>query len=397
MIRRRLPLALAVFSIAALIARSDDAPVPSNDAGVKGADLELIRIVRSVGDRIAGIVGRPARADLVAVRTDEPARAAAARERAQRVLPPETAAARGRAWSDLGLGSATDPADLVAALALDLAGMTFDGSGMRLLVDPTRLSPGSGHGDPNEDPEASLLLATGVAADEPVAGHYVAHLLTDEPPLAGAPTTDALVARAALSEGTANVASLILLFGGVGLETEVVSGKVRPEDALGGRLVAPGSRTGGPAVASLLDFIYLDGFSQAAALAQRGDFRRLLAERKTRRTTRDVMHLDRPAASPSDLTRPTLPRTLPWALADQDALGEEGIVVLVSLLTGSPTPSGASSHSVRRRRLDQGSRSGGRGGLRRMREKTSPTRSNGAFRPVFRARPCGTPGPVSAC
>ncbi|HEX4823428.1 MAG TPA: hypothetical protein VFV19_03885 [Candidatus Polarisedimenticolaceae bacterium] len=307
----------------------DAAPTPEP---VKGADVELLRTVRSVGDRIATIVGRQAKADLVAVRADEGVRAAAAKARAETLCPSTVAAARGRAWKDLGLGGIDEPADLALSLALDLPGMTLDAVGTRLLVDPNRLTPGSGRGDPNEDAEASLLLATGVAPDEPVAGHYAAHLLTDDasPPR----TTDALVARAALSEGTANVASLILLFGGVGLEAEVVGGKLRPEDALGGRLVASAQHPGGPAVGAFIDFIYLDGFAQAAALAKSGEFRRLLAERKTRRTTRDVMHLDRPPAPAASLPQPVLPPALPWTVADQDTLGEEGIVVLVSLLTG---------------------------------------------------------------
>ena len=332
MIGRSARLALAATLAAGVASPGATQDVATTPEPVKGADVELIRVVRSVGDRIAALVGRPARADLLAVRADEAARLAAARARAEAACPPATAAARGRAWSDLGLGVAGDPADLALALALDLPGMTLDASGVKVLVDPNRLTPGSGHGDPNEDPDASLLLATGVAADEPVAGHYVAHLLTDDATVP--PTTDATVARAALAEGTANVASLLLLFGGVGLEAEVVGGKLRPEDALGGRLVAGTQRAGGPVVASLLDFIYLDGFAQAAALAKSGEFRRLLAERKTRRTTRDVMHLDRPPAPPVTFPRPVLPATLPWILADQDALGEEGIVVLVSTLTG---------------------------------------------------------------
>jgi len=324
--RGRLVALVAAATLAApLAARAQDA--------AKGADLELIRVVRALGDRIAAIVGRPARGDLMALRAEEPARIAAARSRAARMLPDAVAAARGRAWSDLGWRS-TDPAELVAALELDLAGMTLDADGGRLLVDPTRLVPDSGHGDPNEDPDASLLLATGVAADEPVAGHYIAHILTDEPPPASPPTTDSLLARAALSEGTANLAALILLFGGVGLEAEVVGGTLRPEDALAGRLVGPGRHAESPAVASLVEFAYLDGFAQAAAIAKRGDFRRLLAERKTRRTTRDVIHLDRPPATPPEVSQPVIPGPAEWSLADRDALGEQGIVVLVSHLTG---------------------------------------------------------------
>jgi hypothetical protein len=222
----------------------------------------------------------------------------------------------------------------VLALELDLAGMTFDSARERLLVDPTRLTVGGAAGDPSEDEEASLLLATGVAVDEPAVGHYVAHLLTDDPAPAAPPTTDALLARAALAEGGANVAALMLLFGGVGLEAEVVAGKIRPDDVLGGRLVAPGAYAATPAVSSFLQFVYLDGFAQAAALAKQGDFRRLLVERKQRRTTRDVLHLDRPPAPAGEPPTPRLPASAGLVPVDRDSLGEEGIVVLVSLLTG---------------------------------------------------------------
>jgi hypothetical protein len=311
---------------------SDSAP-PA-ESTIKGADLVLVRDVRAVAERIAAILRVPARPGFLAVRADEATRAAEARARADRLLPPEIAAARGRAWSDLGLGGRTDPADLVFALELDLAGMTFDASRARLLVDPTRLTGGGAAGDPSEDEQASLLLATGVAVDEPAAGHYVAHLLTDDPAPTASPTTDALLARAALAEGSANVAALILLFGGVGLEAEVVAGQIRPDDVLGGRLVAPGAFAGTATLSSFLQFVYLDGFAQAAALAKRGDFRRLLLERKQRRSTRDLIHLDRPPAAAVELPAPAVPASAGLVSVDRDSFGEEGIIVLVSLLTG---------------------------------------------------------------
>jgi hypothetical protein len=212
--------------------------------------------------------------------------------------------------------------------------MTFDATRTRLLVDPQRLLPVSGHGDPDVDADASILLTTGVAPDEPVAGHYMAHVLLDGPGLEGPVSTDALLARSALAEGSANLAALVLLFGGVGLESEVVSGALRPEDVLGGRLVPETMRSASPVVASLLEFVYLDGFAQAAALARKGGFNRLAQERKRRRTTRDVIHLERPAAPPVDIVEPVLPPSMALSPVDRDSLGEQGIVTLVSLLTG---------------------------------------------------------------
>jgi hypothetical protein len=332
---------LTAYVFAAIVATratawaQDAPPPPTPETGpasaIKGADVGLMQTVRAVGERIARIVQTPARPEFIAVRADETTRANEARIRAERRLASDVAAARGRAWKDLGLGAGADPADLVLTLELDLAGMTFDGTRSRLLVDPSRLVGGDAT---REEEESTLLLATGVAPDEPTAGHYMAHLLTDDPDPAGHPTTDALLARAALSEGSANVASLLLLFGGVGLEAEVVAGKLRPDDVLGGRLVAPGTHAASPVVASFMQFIYLDGFAQAAAIAKQADFRRLALERKQRRTTRDVLHLDRSAAPAVEIPVPQLPASVGLSAADHDSLGEEGVVVLVSLVTG---------------------------------------------------------------
>lgn len=324
-------VALLVFATSIANAQQQ-APAPA-DRVVQGADLELLRTVREVGTRIAGILGKPARADILAIRADDAARSDAARARAGRVLPAERAAARGRAWRDLGLGTGADPAELVMALELDLAGMTLDAAGERLLVDATRLPADTGQPGSTLDEDASLILATGVAPDEPVAGHFVAHLLMDDAP-PREPTTDSLLARAAWSEGGANLAALLLLVGGVGLESEVLSGKLRPDDALGGRLLPPGMRAASPVVAKLVEFASLDGFAQSAALAKAGGFRRLALERKQRRTTRDVLHLDRPPADPQDLVVPQPPASIGLAPSDRDTLGEMGVVVLVSLLTG---------------------------------------------------------------
>jgi hypothetical protein len=308
--------------------------VAAQDATRPGLDENLVRSVRAVGDRIAGIVGRQPESGLSATRAEEATREVEVAARAQRLLPSANAAARGRAWRDIGLGSGADPADLVLAIERDVPGMTFDAARTRLLVDPKRLLPDAGHGDPDEDPDASILLATGVAPDEPVAGHYVAHALLDGPSPAGPVTTDALLARSALAEGTANLAALMLLFNGVGLGQEVVSGSLRPEDALGGRLVPDAIHSASPVVAHLLEFVYLDGFAQSAALARKAGFGRLAQERKGRRTSRDVLHPDRAPAPPVEILAPSMPSSLALSPVDRDSLGEQGVVTLVSLLTG---------------------------------------------------------------
>ncbi|HZN54263.1 MAG TPA: hypothetical protein VFB67_02995 [Candidatus Polarisedimenticolaceae bacterium] len=298
------------------------------------ADVDVLEQVRSVEDRIAAIVRARPQGHLLALRADEAARNAEARVRADRWLSPAQAAARGRAWRDVGLGSGPEPGELLLALASDLDGMTLDASRTRLLVDPERLRADDGRGDPEQDAESSVLLATGVAPDEPVAGHYAAHALLDGADVAGPVTTDALLARASMAEGSANLAALLLLFGGVGLESEVVAGTLRPEDALGGRLVPGAMRSGSPAVTSLLQFVYLDGFAQMAALAKKADFGHVSRERQRRKTTRDVLHLDRAPAAAADLAVPAVPAGTGLSVVDRDVLGEQGIISLVSLTTG---------------------------------------------------------------
>jgi hypothetical protein len=319
------------------VAAQDSPPTnPKADAGdeLKGGDAYLARSVHAVAERIAAIVQVNRIPTVVAVRADEAARDAEAQVRAQRLLSPALAAARGRAWSDLGFGSGIEPQALLVAIERDVPGMTFDATRERLLVDPDRMLPDSGHGDPDVDADASILLATGVAPDEPIAGHYAAHALLDGRSPDGPVTTDALLARSALAEGSANLAALTLLFGGVGLEAEVVTGSLRPEEVMGGRLVPESIRTAPPVVASLLQFVYLDGFAQAAAIARKGGFGRLAQERRARLTTRDVVHLDRPPAPRAEVLEPSLAGSLALTVVDRDSLGEQGIVALVSLLTG---------------------------------------------------------------
>ena len=328
--------ASAVLAITFVAAQEPVRSGPDTATAVpsQSADADLVQSVRAVGKRIAAIARLERAPSVGAIRTDEAVRDADTLSRAQRLLPPTRGEARGRAWRDLGFGSGTEPMDLVLAIVRDVPGMTFDAPHERLLVDTQRLLPDAGRGDPDEDPDASILLATGVAPDEPLAGHYLAHAFLDGPGLEAPITTDALLGRQAMAEGVANLAALVLLFEGVGLESEVLSGSLRPEEVLGGQLVPGSMRSASPVVAHLLEFVYLDGFVQAAGLARKGGFGRLAQERKTRRTTRDVLHLDRPPAPPFAIPEPVLPASLALSPVDQDSLGEQGIVSLVSLLTG---------------------------------------------------------------
>jgi hypothetical protein len=334
--RSRRLLATAVLGVTCVAAQDVARPdaQAEADATAKDQDAYLARSVHAVGERIAAIVQINRVPDVAAMRADEATRAAAVSARSRKLLAPAAAAARGRAWRDLGLGSGTEPQELLTAIERDIPGITFGETRDRLLVDPQRLLPDSGHGDPDVDPDASILLATGVAPDEPTVGHYLTHALIDAPSPEGPVTTDALLARSALAEGSANLAALVLLFGGVGLEAEVVSGALHPEDAMGGRLVPEAMRASSPVVAHLLEFVYLDGFAQTTAIARKGGFSRIVQERRARLTTRDVLHVDRAPATPVEIPPPSLPAALGMASVDRDSLGEQAIVSLVSLLTG---------------------------------------------------------------
>jgi len=103
---------------------------------------------------------------------------------------------------------------------------------------------------------------------------------------------------------------------------------------MGGRLVPEALKSASPVVVHLLEFVYLDGFAQAAAIARKGGFSRLVQERKLRRTTRDVLHVDRAPAAVVALADPVIPASLGLSPVDRDGLGEQGIVSLVALLTG---------------------------------------------------------------
>jgi len=105
-------------------------------AELKGADVTLVQNVRAIAERCAQTLGAPAPLSLVALRASDETRLAESQRRAERELPAARASARGRAWSDLGLGTEGDPAELALALARDLPGMGFDAEGARLDTAP---------------------------------------------------------------------------------------------------------------------------------------------------------------------------------------------------------------------------------------------------------------------
>jgi hypothetical protein len=321
-------------AVAALYGRAAEEPAPPPPPP-KGADLDLLQETRSIASRLEAVRGARLVNPPLAIRAPEEVRALVTEARLASIAGAARLAARGRAWSDLALGDADAPARMLRVLVGDLDGATYDPGGRRLLVDPARLT--ASDFVPSESGEAAteVLLATGVRPDEPLVAHLLVHALgvQREGGAARAPeTTDAILARAAWSEGEANLAAMLYLFRSMGLSMEVISRSLDPGEVLGGALL-PRALGGLPgAERALLDFVYRDGFVQARSRLQSGGWSSLEEAVATRPTTRDVLHLD----------RPPLPRARPAAVpvpdgfseADVDSLGEIGVTVLVSTLTG---------------------------------------------------------------
>lgn len=305
---------------------------------VRGADVELIRAVKSLADRVANVRGKdaPVPPPLALRASADERRAALAAALAERGPGDARLAARGRAWEDLGLSDAAAPASLRRRSASDLPGAFLDPSGRRLLIDPSLLTDADFSPAREGDDAMSLLLVAGVRPDEPLLCHYLEHAWdrsSGTSPL-DEETTDGWLAREAWDEGRANLAALLLLFDGVGLGGTVLGGGTPPSNVLDGSLVPSEIRDGSPLERSFLYFIYEEGYAQAAARAKAGGWGALSRVASERRTTRSVLHPEAPGGvpEPPPLPEPGLPSG--YSVADRDSLGEQGIVTLVSRVTG---------------------------------------------------------------
>jgi hypothetical protein len=270
------------------------APEP-DAAPVRGADLELLGEIRRIAEHVETLREASFPRLPIAVRASAKARRAAAEVRLASVLPPERLEARGRAWSDLGLGDPGVPARVFGRLADDLDGIVLDRRGRRLLVDPGRLSEADFHLEGDEGPAGTLLLATGIRPDEPLVAHQLVHLLQDARGGEGSirETTDATLAAAAWAEGEANLVALRHLFQTMGIESEVLERGLDPGSVLGGGLLPPGLDDLPGAEKLLLEPVYRDGFLQAAKAWRAGGWERFEGEARARATFRDLLHPDR--------------------------------------------------------------------------------------------------------
>jgi hypothetical protein len=325
-------LAIALLQAAPVATDGRDANVATSQRGV---DQLLLEEVRRIAARVETLRGEAFVRQPFAVRVPEDMREVAAEIRASDVLPRDRLAARGRAWSDIGLGGEQAPRALLLALAADLDGIGFDPKGNRLLVTPGRLRPEDFEPTDRADDPAAVLMATGMRPDEPLVAHLLAHVRQRE--RAGRDvlekTTDRLLASMAWAEGEANLIAVAYLFTGVSVGGEVLPFLKSPGAVLDGVLLPPGLQQLAGVERELVDFVYTEGFERAVERYRSGGWEALTTAMTRRKTTRDLVHPEQAVLPEADFPASPEPPRAGLRAADVDSLGEQAIVVLVSTLT----------------------------------------------------------------
>ncbi len=303
----------------------------------KGADLALLGDIRVLAQRMHKLreTAPPLDPEPLAVRATADLIRISSVIRAGGRVPEEQAAARGRAWADLGFGRPEFPASALNRVAGDIAGVGLDLAGNRLLVDVDRLTDEDFFSEQPDDPTIALLLATGVRPDEPIMIHALMHLVQyhRETDVAD-PTTDALLAEAALAEGEANLVAVMYLFQAMGLQRNILALGYTPDQALGGALM-PATLAGATELdRRVLDFVFMEGFAAVSRVWQAGGWEGVDMFIGRSRATHDLIHLHRPPArtEPPEPVLPDLPGK--YVIKDRDSMGELGVVMLISSLTG---------------------------------------------------------------
>ncbi len=329
-------LAIVLSSGAAGPPAPQGPPAGETRPDAPAAESDLAEEARRVISRVEGIRSARFATAPVVERGTTQVRAEAVRRRLDAAIPPERLEARGRAWADLGLGAAASPRELLEKLAWDLGTMVFSPADGKILVDPVTFPAEDFAPKEGEDEATALLLATGLRPDEPALAHELVHARQSErksrrpDPLQG--TTDAVLAASAWAEGEANLVAILFVFEGMGIGPEVLEHGLDPGAVLRGRLMPSSMDELSGVEQALVDFVYREGFAQTSALYWKGAWKAFDAASASRRTTRDVLHPDRTPSAPGEHPAPAVPAG--FELADSDVLGEEGIIVLISLLTG---------------------------------------------------------------
>jgi hypothetical protein len=329
---------LLLAALQADVVPPSEPPSPSTEKPVlqvKGADIPLLEAVRTIASNVERLRGQKYDRPPIAVRAPELMRQLAGEIRILNTISRERLAARGRAWADIGLGGTSSPARLLRILSEDLAGVGFDAEGNRLLVSPELLTEEDFTFSEDAPPESTVLMATGVRVDEPLVGHLLVHVRQMEREgsdfLEG--TTDRLLARSAWAEGEANLVAVRYLFSGLGLEDEILGSRLDPGSFLDGKLVPPAMGSLSRVEAGLADFAYTEGFAQAVEHYLNGGWESLDKAMAAAKSTTAILHPERAGFMSGPFQRPESPEP-DLELADEDCLGEQAIIVLISVLSG---------------------------------------------------------------
>ena len=315
------------------------ATAPVEPEATAAAADSLREDVQEVVERVERIRGGKSPVTLQASRASTETREAMVESVVTNQITRAQLDARGRAWSDLGLGDKEAPLRILRLLTADLEVVTLDSGGTRLLVSQDVLVDRVVVSDQPDDPSSALLLATGVRPDEPLIAHMAVHVLQrsrERSQSHAARTTDAILARSAWAEGEANLVAIGMLFQGLRLADAVLQPGIDPAEVLGGRLVPAGIAASPPPDRVFLEFVYQEGYEEAIRVFRGGGFRALEQAAHVRATTRDLIHPDRSPLGPPEFPPGTPPGDAdrPYRLADEDSLGEQGVFALVSQRTG---------------------------------------------------------------
>ena len=322
-VRPAILLAVVMLAASAALAQG-------GDPGLRSEIRELARRMYELRETAAALDPPP-----LAVRATPDLIRIAAEIRGRSLIPAEQLAARDRAWADLGFRRPGFPSGALDRLAGDIAGVGLDAAGNRLLVDVDRLTDADFFSAEPNDPTIALLLATGVRPDEPTMVHALMHLVQHKrgsTPFE--PTTDAMMAIAALQEGEANLVAVMYLFKAMGLQRNILSLGYTPDQALAGALM-PTAYEGAPELdRQVLDFVYMDGFEALSWIWQAAGWEGVDRFIGRSRASHDLLHMDRPPArtAPPQPVLPDLPAG--YTIRDRDSIGELGVVMLIATLTG---------------------------------------------------------------
>jgi len=136
-----------------------------------------------------------------------------------------------------------------------------------------------------------------------------------------------------------------------------------PDEVLDGALLPPGLDGMAGGERALIAFVYEEGYEQAAERHRSGGWKALDEAMATRRTTRDLLHPERKPLPDVAFPPSAQPPREGLVLADEDSLGEQGIVVLVSALTGKDSLGLVAGEGWAGDRLDRWEAADGEGGV----------------------------------